>query len=56
MPVVLKKLTNEPKNQTDEFGNKDKGEFEHFSYFILKDFKYIADFLGKIEMRQLFSK
>ena len=56
LPAVLKKLTNEPKNQEDELGSVDKGELEPISNSILEEFKYIADVIGELEMRKLFSK
>ena len=56
LPAVLKKLTNEPKNTEDEIGDVDKGELEQISPSLLKEFKLIADVIGELGMRKLFSK
>ena len=56
LPAVLKKLTNEPKKEEDENGEADKGELEEISPSILKEFKLIADVIGELEVRKLFSK
>ena len=56
LPAVLKKLTNEPKNEEDELGTADKGELEPISASLLKDFQLIADVIGELEMRKIFSK
>ena len=56
LPAVLKKLTNEPKNTEDELGSVDKGELEQISPALLKEFKLIADVIGELGMRKLFSK
>ena len=56
LPAVLKKLTNEPKNEEDELGTADKGELEDVSQSILKEFKLICDVIGELEIRKIFSK
>ena len=56
LPAVLKKLTNEPKNEEDELGTADKGELEPISASLLTEFKLIADVIGELEMRKIFSK
>ena len=56
LPAVLKKLTNEPKNEEDELGTADKGELEPISASLLAEFKLIADVIGELEMRKIFSK
>jgi hypothetical protein len=56
LPAVLKKLTNEPKNEPDELGSIEKGELEEIPESILKEFKLIADVIGELEMRKIFSK
>ena len=56
LPAVLKKLTNEPKNEENELGSVDKGELEPISANILKEFKLISDVIGELEMRKIFSK
>ena len=56
LPAVLKKLTNEPKNEEDELGSVDKGELEPISTNILKEFKLISDVIGELELRKIFSK
>ena len=56
LPAVLKKLTNEPKNEEDELGKVDKGELEEITSSILEEYKLIVDVIGELNMRKIFSK
>ena len=56
LPAVLKKLNNEPENQEDEIGNAEKGELENLPPEILKEYQLIADVIGEIGLRKIFSK
>ena len=56
LPAVLKKLNNEPKNEENENGEAEKGELEDIKPSLLKEFKLIADVIGELGMRKIFSK
>ncbi len=56
LPAVLKKLTNEPKKEEDETGSVDKGELENISSSLLNEFRLIADVIGELGIRKIFSK
>ena len=56
LPAVLKKLNNEPNKEENENGEAEKGELEDIKPSILKEFKLIADVIGELGMRKIFSK
>ena len=56
LPAVLKKLNNEPNKEENENGEAEKGELEDIKPSLLKEFKLIADVIGELGMRKIFSK
>ena len=56
LPAVLKKLNNEPTKEEQENGEAEKGELENIKPSILEEFKLIADVIGELGMRKIFSK
>ena len=56
LPAVLKKLNNEPNKEENENGEAEKGELEDIKQSLLKEFKLIADVIGELGMRKIFSK
>ena len=56
LPAVLKKLNNEPNKEENENGEAEKGELVDIKPSLLKEFKLIADVIGELGMRKIFSK
>ena len=56
LPAVLKKLTNEPKNEEEELGDITRGELEPVTSTILNEYKLIVDVIGELGIRKIFSK
>ena len=56
LPAVLKKLNKEPTKEEQENGEAEKGELENIKPSILEEFKLIADVIGELGMRKIFSK